>query len=146
MCDFQLLQGAQGNEESTTMLCIQSWSSHLQAHQGKTTPAAMYARTDSPQLLIRDQMPKWFCCFDLDHLKLQLTSYSRWKLLGDLETPANRECPYSLISQNFMQKSSLLVSHRPILLLILLWNSHLKNHHNLAAKISFCIDNLKLIE
>lgn len=27
----------------------------------------------------------------------QLAGYSRWKLLNDLETTANRECPYSLI-------------------------------------------------
>lgn len=41
--------------------------------------------------------------FGLDHMKLHLAGYSRWKLLDDLETLANRECPYSLISQNFKQ-------------------------------------------
>lgn len=105
--------------------------------------------TDSPRLY---QRPKWFSCFalpgcspkscGLDHMKWQLAGYSRWKLPDDLEAPASRKCPYSHISQNFMQKSRLFESHKPMSLVILPWNLCLKKHHNLAAEISVCIGNM----
>lgn len=139
------------NEDSTVLLCSTAHPSAAEQDNSSchavSTPAAFsyLSETQIVELLGSSRLqPKELWS---DNRQLRLAGSLRWKLPVDLGTPANRECPLSFLSQNLMQKSRLLLSHRPILLAILVdralpWNLCFRNHHNLAAEPSSWADNV----
>lgn len=139
------------NEDSIVLLCS---TTYLSAEEQDNSGCHAVATPTAFSYLPETQIMELLCSSRLqpneiwsDHWQLWLVGSLTWKLPVDLGTPANRECPFSFLSQNLMQKSRLLLSHRPILLVILVnhvlpWNLCFRNHHNLTAEPSSWADKV----